>query len=680
MTEIRDKSGMKWHVKLAYGVGHFFNDLCASMWFTYLLVFFDDVMELGGIAAGILLLVGQLADGMATPIVGMLCDRKINNAFVAKYGRRKIWHLIGTILVAVTFPFIWGSCLGCSGAETGTKMVYYSFFIILFQFGWAATQISHLALIPDLTTMKKQRTELNSIRYAFTVIANLSVYTIMFFVLDYDCDTDVPEVDGNSTTIAPKNEISTTMGPTSTIIVPDCSELGPEDSSKFSQVAYICLGIGLAFSILFQLGVHEKPYTTKKQEKYANAERRSSNKNAMKKLDWFKELPFYQIAVLYMATRLYVNLYQSYIVLYIQDTLMLPVATVATVPFVMYAAGFAGSIVMEFINSKIGRKATFTLGCLVGLSGCIWVGLDRSEEFNNVGIYMVASLLGIGGSTLLITSLSLTADLIGDNVEGGAFVYGFMSLVDKFSNGIIIMLIQSLGENQPEGSNFYQMVITYACGSACVLGILVIMTLINRSINTRNNSSRKSTLVISTFDDDNDQQDNDSDGGIGNQGYEEKDDTIAISGFKECGVDSTAAAITAVTKCTENTENSNSNKENQKEENTENSNSNKENQKEGKVDEHNKDKKVHTLASSGMKSCGKVDSTAAAITAVTKCTENTENSNTNKKNQKEDKVGEDNKDKKVHTLASSGMKSCGKVDSTAAAITAVTKCTENTEN
>ena len=55
---------------------------------------------------------------------------------------------------------------------------------------------------------------------------------------------------------------------------------------------------------------------------------------------------------------------------------------------------------------------------------------------------MVACLLGIGGSTLLITSLSITADLIGINVGGGAFVYGFMSLVDKFSNGIVIMIIQ----------------------------------------------------------------------------------------------------------------------------------------------------------------------------------------------------------------------------------------------
>lgn len=30
------------------------------------------------------------------------------------------------------------------------QMIYYSGFVIIFQFGWAAIQISHLALIPEL--------------------------------------------------------------------------------------------------------------------------------------------------------------------------------------------------------------------------------------------------------------------------------------------------------------------------------------------------------------------------------------------------------------------------------------------------------------------------------------------------------------------------------------------------
>lgn len=50
--------------------------------------------------------------------------------------------------------------------------------------------------------------------------------------------------------------------------------------------------------------------------------------------------------------------------------------------------------------------------------------------------------MGAGGSIMLITSLSITADLIGPNVESGAFVYGAMSFTDKLSNGVAVMLIQ----------------------------------------------------------------------------------------------------------------------------------------------------------------------------------------------------------------------------------------------
>ena len=45
---------------------------------------------------------------------------------------------------------------------------------------------------------------------------------------------------------------------------------------------------------------------------------------------------------------------------------------------------------------------------------------------------------------MLVTSLSITADFIGGNVESGAFVYGAMSFTDKISNGLAVMLVQSL--------------------------------------------------------------------------------------------------------------------------------------------------------------------------------------------------------------------------------------------
>ena len=61
--------------RLGYGLGHVLNDLCASMWFTYLLLYFHQVLNFDNNYSGVILLVGQLADGLSTTFVGLLSDK-----------------------------------------------------------------------------------------------------------------------------------------------------------------------------------------------------------------------------------------------------------------------------------------------------------------------------------------------------------------------------------------------------------------------------------------------------------------------------------------------------------------------------------------------------------------------------------------------------------------------------
>ena len=142
-----------------YGLGHVFNDLCASMWFTYFILFYHLVLRISNAYAGLLVLIGQLADAMTTPVAGYLCDKTEN-----WYGGRKTWHLVGTVMVACSVFFFWHECLDCSDQPVGYQILYFSCFIIVFQMGWAIVQVSHLALIPELTTNESIRVELNSIR------------------------------------------------------------------------------------------------------------------------------------------------------------------------------------------------------------------------------------------------------------------------------------------------------------------------------------------------------------------------------------------------------------------------------------------------------------------------------------------------------------------------------------
>lgn len=78
--------------RLCYAAGHFLNDLCASLWFTYLLVYYHSVLGFKSTYAGVLLFIGQIADGVSTPLVGIESDR---TAGCGSYGKRKTWHLVG---------------------------------------------------------------------------------------------------------------------------------------------------------------------------------------------------------------------------------------------------------------------------------------------------------------------------------------------------------------------------------------------------------------------------------------------------------------------------------------------------------------------------------------------------------------------------------------------------------
>ena len=74
----------------------------------------------------------------------------------------------------------------------------------------------------------------------------------------------------------------------------------------------------------------------------------------------------------------------------------------------MFVGSFITSFVMKPLNKILGRKITFILGGIIGISGCIWITFCLKDDENvKYYIYCATSLIGIGGSTMMVTSLSL---------------------------------------------------------------------------------------------------------------------------------------------------------------------------------------------------------------------------------------------------------------------------------
>ncbi|KAF7256173.1 hypothetical protein EG68_06723 [Paragonimus skrjabini miyazakii] len=518
---------LSWRVRLSYAVGHVLNDLCASVWFTYTLVFFKFGVNVPTTLAGTVVLVGQLADGLATPLVGYFSDRSHRDQSRPAYSPdqyerlsdehqtssddnvtvlqqrcgwrcfswcpqgRKAWHFGGSLLVIFSFPLIFGSPVGSMNASTWAKMIYYLPFVTLFQFGWAAVQITHLAMMNDLTLDPGERTLLTSLRHLFTVLCNLSVYLSTYFLLGHHTDPVPPTP--NSTVTSSSAHPTWNMvlaghpgtGPLSTGFS-DSQEgvdFGPDDLPAFRNLSLAIISAGALMTLVFHLGLHGShsiyndilapTETTNLSDTDALSDMRYPGSRAIYVTSWkgWLRVPLFWVeGFSYMTIRLIVNVSQAYITVYLLHSLLLPKETMALVPLTIYMSSMVSLIVQKPIQDKISRELNAVLGLSIITCFCVLVNYP-GDPVDLVRVYIAAGILGIGCTFILITGLSMVSDLIGPNQENGAFVYGYMSFADKLVNGIVIQLIESLW-NSTSCSCYYQNVESYGIGGWVVAGVL----------------------------------------------------------------------------------------------------------------------------------------------------------------------------------------------------------------
>lgn len=67
-------------------------------------LFLEQVIGINKVNTGLIFSIGQAADGIVTPLVSIGLDN--HGLCGSRYGRKKSWHLLGTLIIAISFPFI----------------------------------------------------------------------------------------------------------------------------------------------------------------------------------------------------------------------------------------------------------------------------------------------------------------------------------------------------------------------------------------------------------------------------------------------------------------------------------------------------------------------------------------------------------------------------------------------
>ena len=68
--------------------------------------------------------------------------------------------------------------------NTDEAWVYHLFYLFgpcICNFGWSFCQISHMAMLPQLTCSRRRKDKLSNLRMMFTYISQLSVFIVAFF-------------------------------------------------------------------------------------------------------------------------------------------------------------------------------------------------------------------------------------------------------------------------------------------------------------------------------------------------------------------------------------------------------------------------------------------------------------------------------------------------------------------
>ena len=456
-----------------YSVGHVLNDMAAAVWFSYLLLYLQEAEGLSGTQAGAVMFAGQIADALATPLVGILSDA---GRGCAGLGRRKAWNLFGVAVVALNFGLMFGGTLvpGWAALAPTPKAAALGVFAALFNVGWAAVQVSHMSLVPELTRDEGERVLLNSARYGNTVLSNCAVFLVMLSLL------------------------------------PDASsESGTDPRYKqprvYQSLAAVVLGVGLLCSAAFLLlgreprpeelqaredadaalaaraaAAGQSPEAFSAAEAAAAREAAAGGEGAEAPLlaperrgsgdegafydvrgwrDWLRVGDFWRTMSVYTFVRLSVNISQVYLTFFVTETLAMSQSAVAVTPLLLYLAQLASTAASRRVAVRLGRRRSIFLGSSLTVAACASMLFIQPGASAPV-VYASVLLLGAGLALSMVISVSIEADLVGNRLGSAAFVYGACSFADKLSSGVFVLAIQTLRDvRYPKGNPQHELFI-----------------------------------------------------------------------------------------------------------------------------------------------------------------------------------------------------------------------------
>lgn len=131
----------------------------------YAMAYLTYVEKLSPGEVAIIMMLKSIWDAIIDPFLGVLTDRTRS-----KYGRHRIYLLIGAIPLGISFMMLWTSFGISNIGNSKITMLYYIVAYILYSTFISITSVPHSAMLPKLAPGYFLRTQYNSVGYIFNSI------------------------------------------------------------------------------------------------------------------------------------------------------------------------------------------------------------------------------------------------------------------------------------------------------------------------------------------------------------------------------------------------------------------------------------------------------------------------------------------------------------------------------
>ncbi|MFN4190532.1 MAG: MFS transporter [Pseudothermotoga sp.] len=376
--------------KIGYGMGDIYGGGSWMIIGIYYLYFLTSVLKINPALAGLVILVSKLWDALSDPLMGIISDRTRT-----KYGRRRPYFLVGTVLIFLSFFLLWYP------VDFSSEMKRFAFAMFAYLFFCTVitmVMIPYNALASELTLDYNERTSLTSVRMFFSMFSSVL-----------------------------------------------CAVLPLEIIKRFENVKAGHIVMASSFGLLFALPFIATFLTTRERQEFQQRLSKFNFKESF--IIPFKNRSFRMVLFMYLFAFLAMDVIMAILMYFMTYYLgkgnqtnfvmgMLLIVQIVVIP------------IYSMMGKKWGKRKAFSMAVTLWLVAMIGSFLI-SPKTASFGIYLFAGIVGAATGGVVVMIYSIFTDIPDvDELQSGSrregLFSGLYTFMRKLSSALAVFIISNI--------------------------------------------------------------------------------------------------------------------------------------------------------------------------------------------------------------------------------------------